>query len=392
MKTPAFATAALACAVLGFERPVLAQETCVVSADSNLDQVARELVERIGGNITYDDAIATELKGLRCGLLTDLELAAPELRGVAEQLLALHGFALTQVGPEELGVLVLHAENEPPEGQPGVSVENAGMHADSAALRVSLVESCEHLDARQMTASLRPWLPLSGTNIAPLGEALVLDGPGCDVHDLARLLGALDPTAPIEFPRPAEVQIFQAPDSGLEVAAGASLLSLLESYESAIGSRIAVSAAARAGLAQIVASDEALGLEPNDVHAGVSRMLFEHGFSTSILGAGEHGLIAIHAGDDTHGRRGIPVAATEAADLEALPALYLTAVVDTGGLDARRAAISMRALFAEATPPPLVSAALGQRLLMRGRAGDLAPCMDSLSAALSDSGAEVEDH
>jgi len=191
----------------------------------------------VGGvSLTYDDGVAGALERTPAGLLSDVELSAPDVHPFVQAVLHLHGYALQPVGPEHLSVLrvVVLARTRVPEPVE-VAPEELATWSVHPAVFVQTALDTGRLDARMMPTTLRPLIATAapyGPLRAPEPHTLVVTGPQGEVARLSAVVERLRGDAPATTTAPALAGLEQR--APLAIEAEATLLDVLRGVSSAV--------------------------------------------------------------------------------------------------------------------------------------------------------------
>ena len=181
------------------------EETTEGDAGLTLEQFVKLCQEATGINFTYTDATAGQLKAAKLKMFGRKTIPKSDFYSFFQIMMIINEFVCTKIGPDHLAVVLI--QSSAPNNRGGgatlkkdavyVTPEDLDRYADQPAVLIHTVVDLPHVDARQLSTSLRQMFPDQQTqSILPVsGTSLILTGFGSDVAAMVRMLKFVDKAA-----------------------------------------------------------------------------------------------------------------------------------------------------------------------------------------------------
>ncbi len=181
------------------------EETTEGDAGLNLEQFVKLCEDATGINFTYSDTTAGQLKTAKLRMFGPKTIPKSDFYSFFQIMMIINEFVCTKIGPDHLAVVLIQSSAPNQRGGAGtlkkdavyVEPQELDRYADQPAVLIHTVVDLPHVDARQLSTSLRQMFPDQQTqSILPVsGSSLILTGFGSDVAAMVRMLQFVDKAA-----------------------------------------------------------------------------------------------------------------------------------------------------------------------------------------------------
>jgi len=170
-----------------------------------LEQFVKLCQEATGINFTYTPDTQGILAGKTLKMFGRKTIPKSDFYAFFQIMMIINEFVCTKIGPDHLAVVLIQSSAPNQRGGAGtlkkdavyVAPEDLDRYADQPAVLIHTVVDLPHVDARQLSTSLRQMFPDQQTqSILPVsGSSLILTGFGSDVAAMVRMLQFVDKAA-----------------------------------------------------------------------------------------------------------------------------------------------------------------------------------------------------
>lgn len=170
-----------------------------------LEQFVKLCQTATGINFTYTQDTQTNLANKKLKMFGRKTIPKSDFYSFFQIMMIINEFVCTKIGAEHLAVVLIQSSAPNQRGGAGtlkkdavyVGPEEIDRYADQPAVLIHTVVDLPHVDARQLSTSLRQMFPDQQTqSILPVsGSSLILTGFGSDVAAMVRMLKFVDKAA-----------------------------------------------------------------------------------------------------------------------------------------------------------------------------------------------------
>jgi len=181
------------------------EESTEGDAGLNLEQFVKLCQEATGINFTYTETTAGALKQAKLKMFGPKTIPKSDFYSFFQIMMIINEFVCTKIGPDHLAVVLIQSSAPNQRGGGGtlkkdavyVEPQDLDRYSDQPAVLIHTVVDLPHVDARQLSTSLRQMFPDQQTqSILPVsGSSLILTGFGSDVAAMVRMLQFVDKAA-----------------------------------------------------------------------------------------------------------------------------------------------------------------------------------------------------
>ncbi len=181
------------------------EETTESDAGLTLEQFVKLCQQATGINFTYTQDTQGILAQKKLKMFGPKTIPKSDFYSFFQIMMIINEFVCTKIGPDHLAVVLIQSSAQNQRGGAGtlkkdavyVAPEDLDRYADQPAVLIHTVVDLPHVDARQLSTSLRQMFPDQQTqSILPVsGSSLILTGFGSDVAAMVRMLQFVDKAA-----------------------------------------------------------------------------------------------------------------------------------------------------------------------------------------------------
>jgi general secretion pathway protein D len=174
-------------------------------AGLSLEAFVKLCQDATGINFTYTEQTAQTLKDKKLKMFGPKTIPKSDFYSFFQIMMIINDFVCTKIGPDHLAVVLIQSSQANQRQGGGtlkkdavyVAPDDLDQYADQPAVLIHTVVDLPHVDARQLSTSLRQMFPDQQTqSILPVSNtSLILTGFGSDVAAMVRMLQFVDEAA-----------------------------------------------------------------------------------------------------------------------------------------------------------------------------------------------------